>query len=68
MQIAPPVTRILKRGLSIAYAHLTSSLSYFEQVFGPLSVWHGDGYEKLFQKHGFYVRTGLMRSFARGIT
>lgn len=21
-----------------------------------MSVWHGDGYEKLFQKHGFYVR------------
>ena len=26
------------------------------QVAGPLSCWHGDGHEKLFQKHGFYVR------------
>ena len=25
------------------------------QVAGPLSVWHGDGHEKLFQKYGFYV-------------
>lgn len=26
------------------------------QVKSKMSLWHGDGYEKLFQKHKIYVR------------
>jgi len=39
-----------------ASAHAYIHYGYlFLQVAGPFSLWHGDGYEKLFQKHGFYV-------------
>ena len=43
----------------LPYIRLRSTFTFSRcppQVAGPLSVWHGDGYEKLFQKHGFYVR------------